>query len=52
MRNFLRVLLMILISPIEFGLALIWLALWLITLPFDMLWDKTIQKSVKDNLLK
>ena len=52
MKNYLRLMLMILLMPIEFCLGLVWALLWLITLPFDKVWHNTIQTSMKKWLLK
>lgn len=52
MKRFLKVLLMILVMPIEFALGIVWLLLWLITLPFDKVWGNTIQSAAKHHLFK
>ena len=51
MRKYLLLMLMILIMPIEFCLGVVWAILWLITLPFDRIWGRTIQRAMKKHLL-
>ena len=52
MKAFLGLLLLLFLSPIELVLGLVWLLLWLITIPFDKVFDNLIQKATKNNLLK
>ena len=52
MKAFLGLLLLLFLSPIELVLGLVWLLLWLITIPIDKVFCKSIQKATKNNLLK
>lgn len=52
MKAFLGLLLLLFLSPIELVLGIVWLLLWLITIPFDKVFNNTIQKATRDNLLK
>ena len=52
MKAFLGLLLLLFLSPIELVLGLVWLLLWLITIPIDKVFSNSIQKATKNNLLK